>query len=282
MPVAGAPDFDPGRHGFFYTKAASVAEVGRASHFCLAGNGKMYFDPLYMLVMLVAMVIGGAASMAVKGAFAHYKKVRASSGVSGAEAAYRMLTAAGLQNTVRIERVSGYLSDHYDPRSNVVRLSTEVYDGRNLAALGVACHEVGHAIQHATKYAPLMLRNMAVPVAGFGSNISTILIIIGVGLMSMQALAFGQAVAVVGLLLFSAVVVFQLINLPVEFDASARAKAMLPKLGLIHGRAEASGVAMVLNAAALTYVAATVVAAMQLLYWAYVIFGSGRGRDANA
>lgn len=236
----------------------------------------MIFDPLYMLVMLIALVIGGAASLAVQGAFAHFKKVRASSGVSGAEAAYRMLTAAGLQHTVRIERVAGFLSDHYDPRSNVVRLSPDVYDGRSLAALGVACHEVGHAIQHATKYGPLVLRNLAVPVAGFGSNFSMILIVIGLLLGAAQGAGLGQAVAVLGLLLFAAVVAFQVITLPVEFDASARAKAMLPKLGLIHGRQEASGVATVLNAAAMTYVAATVVAVMQLLYWAYVIFGQPR------
>lgn len=236
----------------------------------------MVLDPLYVVIMVVAAVIGGGATLLVRGAFTHYSKVRASSGVTGAQAAQRMLSAAGLQNTVRIERVAGFLSDHYDPSSRVVRLSPQVHDGISLAALGVACHEVGHAIQHATKYGPLVLRNMAVPVAGVGSNFSWILIMVGLGLGAAQGAGLGQVVAVVGLLLFAAVVAFQVITLPVEFDASARAKAMLPKLGLISGPKEASGVSAVLNAAAMTYVAATVVAVIQMLYWVWVIFGQRR------
>jgi Zn-dependent membrane protease YugP len=180
-----------------------------------------------------------------------------------------MLQHAGLDGTVRIERVAGTLSDHYDPRAKVVRLSRDVHDSNSLAALGVACHEVGHAIQDARRYAPLVIRNMAVPVANFGSGMSMTLIMIGVILMVMGMAGLGQAVGVIGVLLFGTVVAFQIINLPVEFDASARAKILMPQLGLISGRQEQRAVNSVLNAAAMTYVAATIVALLQLLYWAY-------------
>jgi Zn-dependent membrane protease YugP len=234
----------------------------------------MIFDPLYMVIMIVGLVIGGIAQLAVKGAFSRYSRVRASSNVTGAQAARLMLDSAGLSG-VRIERVGGVLSDHYDPRGKVIRLSPDVHDSRSVAALGVACHEAGHAIQDARRYAPLVVRNAAVPLAGFGSNFAIILVIIGIVMMGMQ-LALGYTVAIAGVLFFAAVVFFQVVNLPVEFDASARAKKLLPQLGLISGPAEMRGVNTVLNAAAMTYVAGTVVAIMQLLYWLSVVQGSRR------
>lgn len=229
-----------------------------------------FYDPTYLIVFfLIPMVLGGIASLRVKAAFAKYSKVASSSRVTGAEAARTMLRAAGLEG-VGVERVSGHLSDHYDPRVRVLRLSPDVHDSHSVAALGVACHEAGHAIQHARNYGPLALRNLAVPVASFGSNSAFIFIMIGLGLMYMGA-QFGIAFAYLGVILFAGVVFFQIVNLPVEFDASSRAKKMLPQLGLISGRDEQAGVNRVLNAAAMTYVAATVVAAMQLLYFISLI-----------
>ncbi|MBI5155564.1 zinc metallopeptidase [Candidatus Poribacteria bacterium] len=228
----------------------------------------MFFDPVYFIFLAPALILGFIAQMAVKGRFKKYSQVAASSRVTGAEAAARMLQHAGLGGTVGIERAGGYLSDHYDPRQRVLRLSPDVHDGRSLAALGVACHEAGHAIQHARKYAPLALRNAIVPVAGFGSNMAWILIVIGIGLTAMHA-ALGQVVAIGGFLLYVVIFLFQLVNLPVEFDASSRARKMLPQLGLISGPQEAAAVGKVLNAAALTYVAATSAALMTVLYWAF-------------
>jgi Zn-dependent membrane protease YugP len=189
--------------------------------------------------------------------------------MSGADAAYAMLQAAGLENSVGIERVDGFLSDHYDPRHKVLRLSPQVYDGRSLASVGVACHEVGHAMQDAQKYAPLVLRNMIVPTASIGSNLSYGLIFLGFILHFFP-------LAILGLVLFAVVVVFQLVNLIPEFNASTRAKQMLGQLGIIRGGSEAQGVAAVLDAAAMTYVAATITAVVTLLYYAMLIFGGRR------
>jgi Zn-dependent membrane protease YugP len=196
--------------------------------------------------------------------------VRTSSGLSGAEAAARMLRSAGLETQVAIQRVSGFLSDHYDPRHKVLRLSPEVHDGQSLASVGVACHEAGHAIQDATHYVPLTLRNAIVPTASLGSNLAFGLIFIGV------IFQFLRPLAIVGVLLFGAVVVFQFVNLPVEFNASTRAKAQLRELGIINGPAEAAGVSTMLNAAAMTYVAATVAALLNLMYYAMLVFGNRR------
>ena len=178
-----------------------------------------------------------------------------------------MLDRAGLQS-VCIEQVGGHLSDHYDPRSKVLRLSDDVYNGRSMAAVGVACHEAGHAFQDAKAYAPLKLRNLAVPVAGFGSNI-------GVGMLFLGAIMGMKPLMVLGVILFAGVVLFQIINLPVEFDASNRARHELVAQGMIAGNEE-QYVAKVLNAAALTYVAGTLQAIMTLLYYVYVIFGDRR------
>lgn len=225
---------------------------------------------LYLMVVFVpTLLLGLWASFKVKRTFAKYAEVPVTSGMTGAQAAYEVLRAEGLDGQVGIERSEGFLSDHYDPRDRVLRLSPDVYDGRSVSAVGVACHEVGHALQHAHQYAPLVLRNAIVPTANIGSGLGSILITGGL-ILNMTGLA------VVGLLLFSAVVVFQLINLPVEFNASSRAKAVAANLGIVRGAHENAGVAAVLSAAAMTYVAATVTAIVNLLYYAWVILFSGQ------
>jgi Zn-dependent membrane protease YugP len=235
----------------------------------------MIFDPVYLVILAITMVIALGAQARVKGSFNKWSKVAASSRVTGAEAARRMLDAAGIRG-VDIQRVGGFLSDHYDPRKKVVRLSPDVHDGRSIAALSVACHEVGHAIQDAKSYKPLVIRNAAVPVAGFGSNFAFILIIIAFFLGG-AATQIGYLAAIAGVGLFGATVVFQIINLPVEFNASARAKEIMPELGLIgRDERERDGVNAVLNAAAMTYVAATITSLMMLLYWAWRLGLFGR------
>lgn len=185
-------------------------------------------------------------------------------------AARRILDQAGLTN-IHIEQVPGTLSDHYDPRHKVLRLSQDVYHGRSLAAVGIAAHEAGHALQDAHRYAPLVVRNLAVPLANFGSSLGLILILIGLA-MALQPIAW------VGLFLFGGVAFFQVINLPVEFDASARAKHLLVTEGVVDST-ELPEVKRVLNAAALTYVAATLQAVLTLLYYAMLVMGGGRHRD---
>ena len=190
--------------------------------------------------------------------------------LSGAAAARHILDSAGL-NSVQIEEVPGELTDHYDPREKVLRLSQAVYEGRTLAAVGIAAHESGHALQDAQQYAPMLVRNAAVPVAGFGSNVSILLIILGAFLhMNMVFIWLGIG-------LFATVVFFQLVNLPVEFDASSRAKAQLVGLGIINNE-ELVYVSKVLNAAALTYVAATLQAVLTLMYF-IMRFTGGDRRD---
>ena len=221
----------------------------------------MYFDPLYLILIAPTMLLAMWAQMKVKGNFDKWSKVRASSGMTGAQAAQRMLQAAGLGSSVQVEAVQGFLSDHYDPRKTVLRLSPGVYQSNSVAAMGIACHEAGHAVQDAKGYAPLAIRNAIVPVARIGSWLSWPMIFGGM-LLQMQGLALAGVIA------FSALVVFQLITLPVEFDASNRAKAQLRSLGILHSEQETKGVNAVLDAAAMTYVAATVTAVVQLLYFA--------------
>ena len=212
-----------------------------------------------MFVMLPPLALSLWAQWRVKSAFAKYSKVRASSGMTGAQSARTMLDHAGLRD-VRVERVAGYLSDHYDPRHKVLRLSPEVHDSQSIAAVGVACHEAGHAMQDAHNYKPLVIRNAIVPTAGIGSSLGLWLVMIGL-FLQMNALAW------VGVILFGTVVAFQLVNLPVEFNASNRAKEMLGQLAIVSGPEETRGVDRVLGAAAMTYVAATITAMVQLLYF---------------
>jgi uncharacterized protein len=226
----------------------------------------MIFDPVYFVFLIPGMILAGWASMKVKKAFNRYSKVASRAGISGAQTARLILDRNGLTD-VGIEMVNGHLSDHYDPRSRTLRLSPQVYNSASLAALGIAAHESGHALQHKTGYAPLQLRTMLVPVASFGSQFAWILIGIGF-FLAYTGSALGMGVAKLGVVLFSAAVLFSLITLPVEFNASTRAKAVLSEYGVI-APDEQSGVASVLNAAAMTYVAAAITAMLQLLYWVF-------------
>ena len=216
---------------------------------------------LYALLVLPPFLLGLYAQYRVKHTFSQMSEMPAR--MSGAQAARAMLDSAGL-HSVGIEAIGGQLSDHYDPRAKVLRLSPEVHNGRSLAALGVACHEAGHAFQDAQSYAPLVVRNLAVPMAQFGSGIGMTLLFLGV-LMSIEPLLW------LGIVLFAGVVFFQVVNLPVEFNASSRAKHQLVAQGLI-AENEAPYVSKVLNAAALTYVAATLQSIMTLVY--YVLLAS--------
>ncbi|MEO1616915.1 MAG: zinc metallopeptidase [Planctomycetota bacterium] len=231
----------------------------------------MIFDPIYFLFVLPPMLLGLFAQWRVKSTFAAMSQVPAR--MSGAQAARQMLDSAGLYQ-VGIEQVQGHLSDHYDPRAKVLRLSPEVYGGRSMSALGVACHEAGHAFQDAKQYAPLVIRNMAVPAANFGSNIGVLMATIGL-MLSYQAPVIGKPLLLVGIALFGCVVFFQLVNLPVEFDASKRARRHLVSANLIAPNEE-QFVAKVLNAAALTYVAGTLQAVMTLAYFVFRAMGDRR------
>jgi Zn-dependent membrane protease YugP len=209
------------------------------------------------------MLLALWAQFRVKSAYAEASQIPSRSGLSGAEAADALLHTAGVRG-VEIEPVEGFLSDHYVPGQRVLRLSPEVYGGRSLAAVGIAAHESGHAIQDARRYPLLVVRNLLVPVANVGSSLSWILIVIGFALASMALIKIGIAA-------FSAMVVFQIVNLPVEFDASRRARLALVDGGLID-RQEDLVVKRMLNAAAMTYVAATLTSVMTLLYF---LFRSG-------
>ena len=215
----------------------------------------IHIDPIYFMIVGPAMLLGMWAQYRVKSTFARAQQIGAR--LTGAAAARHILDSAGLQD-VDIEMVPGDLSDHYDPRANVLRLSPPVYGGRTQAAVGIAAHEAGHAIQKAKHYAPLVSRTIAVPVASFGSNSSFLMIILGF-MLSMPLLIL------LGIVAFGAFVFFQLVNLPVEFDASARAKRQLVGLGIVPPE-EMQYVNSVLNAAAMTYVAATLQAILTLVY----------------
>ena len=233
----------------------------------------MIFDPLYLAVIGVGMLLSIWASARVKGTFAKYSQKPVRSGISGAEVARNILQDNGIYD-VRVERVAGNLTDHYDPRNKTLRLSEPVHDGRSMAAFGVAAHEVGHAIQHAEDYAPLKFRSAWVPVASTGSGIS-IFIIIAAALMGGAATTFGLGLAWVGILLFATTTIFTLVTLPVEFDASKRALATLER-GNYVTEDELVGAKKVLNAAGMTYVAAFVTSLLTLLYWAYRLGLFGR------
>lgn len=215
-------------------------------------------DPLYWMMMAPVLLLSAFSSFKVKSAFNRFSRVANSSGYTGAEVAQKILSRNGLHH-VQVTETRGFLSDHYDPRKQVVRLSPDVYSSRSVAAIGIAAHETGHAVQHAKKYAPLVLRNTMVPVASIGSNFAWIIILAG---FFMNALGMIK----IGIILFSAVVLFQIITLPVEFNASNRAKKMLIEYALVPS-ADIYGVRKVLNAAAMTYVAAAASAIMTLLYF---------------
>ncbi|MDY7094559.1 MAG: zinc metallopeptidase [Acidobacteriota bacterium] len=219
----------------------------------------MFFDPMYiLLVLLPGMLLSGWASLRVKSAFNKYSKVRSSNGITGAQAAQIMLQRAGI-NDVKVVPTNGFLSDHYNPTNKTLALSENVYSSPSIAAVGVACHEAGHAIQHAAHYKPMWIRSMLVPTANIGSSIGYFVMIGG--------LIFSSAnIVLLGAILFSAVLLFQIVTLPVEFDATARAKRLAVEHGIVSAQ-ERQGMDKVLNAAALTYVAAAISTLLTLLYF---------------
>ncbi len=225
----------------------------------------MFFDPMYLLFLAPSMLLALWAQFRVKSAYAEARKIP--SNLSGAAAARYVLDHAGL-NDVTIEQIPGQLSDHYDPSAKVLRLSTEVYNERSLAAVGIAAHEAGHAIQDAHQYMPLIVRNAAVPMANFGSGFSMTLFFLGFVLHMHMLITLGIA-------LFACVVFFQVVNLPVEFNASTRAKQQLVELGVINPQ-ELTYVKKVLDAAAWTYVAATL---QSILTLAYLLMRANDRRD---
>jgi hypothetical protein len=232
-------------------------------------------DPIWMLITLVAGGLSLAAQARVKSAFHRFAQVGVRSGMTGAEAALAVAHAGGAHD-VTIERHQGFLSDHYDPRSRTLRLSPDVYDGRSISSIAVAAHEAGHAIQHAQAYAWLGMRSALVPVVNIGSRLWTIPFMIG-AFMTAGSGSAGIGLMLAGVALFGLVVLFQLVTLPVEFDASNRAKAVLASTGIVSSREEAEGVSSVLGAAALTYVAAAAGSIIQLLYLVLQVLGRAQG-----
>lgn len=234
-----------------------------------------YFDPLYFILLAPGMLLAMWASWRTHSAFAEGQRYPSPRGMTGAQAAAEVLNAANVN--VAIQPTQGFLSDHYDPSAKVLRLSPDVYYGQTLSALGVACHEAGHAVQDATHYFPLVIRNGLVPLANIGSNVSWIILMIGFFMMSAEPY-LGRTIVMAGCGLFSLTVLFQVVNLPVEFDASRRARTMLVNYGII-GEADDKIVGKVLNAAAMTYVAGTLTAILTLLYFLIRAGAFGRSRD---
>jgi uncharacterized protein len=227
----------------------------------------VYFSPLYLILSLPALLLGLWAQWRVKSAYGKYSRVRAASGMTGAQAARTILDANGLQN-VMVERVGGTLSDHYDPRSKTLRLSEGVYGTPSLAAVGIAAHEAGHALQDKVNYGPLALRSAMVPTVQIGSWLGPIIFLVGLFLAGM----FGTTLAWLGVAIFGATALFSIVTLPVEFDASKRAKQLLVSTGVLAPQ-EMQGVNNVLDAAALTYVAAALQAIMTLMYYGSILLG---------
>ncbi len=229
----------------------------------------MIFDINYLIYMIPAFILMALTSWYVKSSYNKWSQVRARSGLTGAEAARRLISTGGLYD-VRLEGIAGEMTDHYDPTHKVLRLSQGVANRPSVASLAIAAHELGHAMQDAEDYFPLRLRAALVPAVNIGSNLGWILIMAGL-FLNFTGLAW------LGVLIFSAGAVFALATLPVEFDASARAKRLLADSGIISGEEEQRGVNAVLNAAALTYVAALVTSVMQLFYFVSLV--GGRSRD---
>ena len=223
---------------------------------------------MYLLFSLPALILGLWAQFRVQGTLRKYSQVPNGTRLSGAEVARRILSLNGLYD-VAVEQTNGFLSDHYDPTTRTLRLSPQVYQGASVAAAGIAAHEAGHAIQHAEGYTPLQVRTAIVPTVQIGSWLGPIIFMVGLFFA-------GTTVAWIGLILFAATAVFSLITLPVEFDASRRAKAILADTGMVYSY-DMTGVNQVLDAAALTYVAAAVQAVSTVLY--YLTLLSGRSRD---
>lgn len=244
--------------------------------------GWFYYD-WTILILIPPMIFALIAQAKVNSAYKKYSQVRSSRGITAHEAARQILDANGL-SYIKVEHISGKLTDHYDPKAEVIRLSDSVDGNQSVAAIGIAAHECGHAIQHAEGYAPIKLRSALVPITNIGSRLSMIFIIIGLVLVSAQRGAeamemynFGMAVAVIGILLFSLSTVFQLVTLPVEFNASSRALKTLDEFHILED-SEIPQAKKVLSAAAMTYVAALVSSLASLLRIVLIVLGSGRSR----
>ncbi len=222
---------------------------------------------LYILFSLPALLLGMWAQFKVQGAFKKYSQVKTYVGLTGAEVARRILDINGL-NHVQVEETRGFLSDHYDPQKKVLRLSPDVYRSNSVAANGIAAHETGHALQDQEAYGMLKLRSAIVPTVQIGSWLGPIIFMIGLFMSS----ALGNQVALIGLIFFALTAIFSLVTLPVEFDASRRAKTILATSGMVYNQ-EMDGVNKVLDAAALTYVAAAIQAISTVLYYAFLLFG---------
>lgn len=219
----------------------------------------MFFDPLYMIIIAIGAVLSFGAQAWVKMAFSKWSQVPTSRGMTGRDVAQAILDAEGIRG-VQIEQVGGMLSDHYDPRGKVLRLSPDVYGGRTVAAAGIAAHEVGHALQDAQGYLPMRMRQTMVPVANFGTQAGVWMVIIGI-------MIGWSGLSTLGVVVFGGFVAFTIVTLPVEFDASWRARSVLQRHSLLN-EAELTGVTRMLTAAAATYLAAAASALLQLLYWA--------------
>jgi Zn-dependent membrane protease YugP len=230
-----------------------------------------YFDPFYFIFMIPALILMGLASWYVRHAYTKWSQVRATSGLTGHQAAQRLISTGNLYG-VQVQGTAGQLTDHYDPRNKTLFLSEGVAHSPSVAAVAISAHELGHALQDAEDYFPMRVRAMLVPAVNIGSNLGWILIMIGLLLQQVN-------IAWLGVLVFSGGALFALATLPVEFNASARAKELLYATGIIQTEEERQGVNQVLNAAALTYVAGLITAVMQLLYYVFLIGGLGRRRD---
>ncbi len=234
-----------------------------------------YIDWTYIILVLPFVLLSVLASAGVNSSFNRYSKVYSKRGLTAAQAAQRVLDSNGVSG-VRIERVKGHLTDHFDPKTNVIRLSEQVYDSTSVASIGVACHEAGHAVQHAVGYIPVKVRTAIVPITNIGSRLSMPLILIGI-LLSYLGSAY-SIIAYIGVALFGLCVVFQLVTLPTEFNASRRALKAIESSRILDEK-EAKGAKKVLSAAAMTYVAALAVSVMQMLRLLLIVAGSQRRRN---
>jgi Zn-dependent membrane protease YugP len=238
----------------------------------------MFFDPIYLLCVAVpGFLLMAITSFYVKSAYKKWSQVPTRSGLTGYDAAQRLINRAGLEG-IQIQGVAGTLTDNYDPRTNILHLSQDVAGTASVASVAVAAHELGHAQQDAQGYFPLRFRSMLVPMVSIGSNLGWILIIGGI-LLNSIGWALGVDIAWLGVIIFAGGAVFALATLPVELNASARARVLLSESGIVSGSDEQSGVSNVLNAAALTYIAALVTSVLQLLYYVSMVGGLGRRRN---
>ncbi|MBI2854621.1 MAG: zinc metallopeptidase [Chloroflexi bacterium] len=235
----------------------------------------MFFDPLYFLFMAPALIFMIIAQARVSSTFNKYSKVANMQRLTGADVARTLLRANGLEGIVQVEQTQKQLGDHYDPSKKVLRLSPDVYGRSSVASMGIVAHEVGHAVQHNVGYAPMAVRGALVPAANVGSTLGWVFVMLGLVLYAMSRSEFGFTIAWIGVLLFSAAVLFSLVTLPVEYNASNRARQMLMSNGLV-STTEYAGASAVLSAAALTYVAAMLQALAQLAYFVFLLMGMRR------